>query len=79
MCWLLEGRRVNEIPVDSMQCSSSFLGLGWYASVFQGLFFYAEPDLLVVSRKIEPGLVKGDNERPTMVSDGPELAQDLNL
>jgi hypothetical protein len=44
---------------------------------FRGLFFYAEPDLLVVSRKIEL-LVKGDNEPPTMVFGGPELAQELN-
>jgi hypothetical protein len=36
MSCLLEARRVNEIPVDSMQWSPSFLGLGWYVLVFQG-------------------------------------------
>jgi hypothetical protein len=42
------------------------------------LFFYAKPDLLVVWRKIEPRLVKGDNELPTVVFDRVELAQELN-
>jgi hypothetical protein len=32
----------------------------------------------MVCRKIEPWLVKGDNELPAMVFDGPELAQELN-
>jgi hypothetical protein len=45
---------------------------------FRGLFFYAERDLLMISRRIEPRLVKDDNELPTMVFDGPELAQGLN-
>jgi hypothetical protein len=45
---------------------------------FRGLFFYAKQDLLMACRKIEPGLVKGENELPTVVFDGPELAQELN-
>jgi hypothetical protein len=45
---------------------------------FSGLFFYAKPDLLMVCRKIEPWLVKGDNELPTVVFDGRELVQELN-
>jgi hypothetical protein len=61
-----------------MQWSSSFLGLGWYASVFQGVIFYAKPDLFMVCRKVESRLVKGDSELPTVVFDGPELAQGLN-
>jgi hypothetical protein len=43
-----------------------------------GLFFYAKSDLLMACRKTEPRLVKGDNELPTVVFDGPELAQELN-
>jgi hypothetical protein len=77
MCCLLEARRVNEILVDSMQRSPSFLGLGWYASAFQGVFFDAKPDLFMVCIKTGPWLVNGDNELPTMVFDGPELAQEL--
>jgi hypothetical protein len=73
MCCLLEARRVNEIPVDFMQWSLSFLGLGWYASVF----FYAKPDLFIVCRKIEPQLVKGDHKLPILVFDAPQLAQQL--
>jgi hypothetical protein len=42
MCYLLEARRVNEIPVDSMEWSPSFLGLGWDASVFQGVTLVRE-------------------------------------
>jgi hypothetical protein len=45
---------------------------------FRGLFFYAKQGLFLVGRKIEPWLVKGDNELPTVVFDGPELAQELN-
>jgi hypothetical protein len=45
---------------------------------FRGLFFYAKLDLLMVCRKIEPWLVKGDNELSTMVFHGSELAQQLN-
>jgi hypothetical protein len=32
----------------------------------------------MVYRKIEPRLAKGDDELPTVVPDGPELAQKLN-
>jgi hypothetical protein len=45
---------------------------------FRGLSFYAKPDLLMVWRKIEPKLVKSDNELPTVVFNRPELAQELN-
>jgi hypothetical protein len=45
---------------------------------FRGLFVYAKPDLLMIYRKRESGLVKGDNELPTVVFDGPELAQEVN-
>jgi hypothetical protein len=61
-----------------MQWSPSFVGLGGYASVFHGLLVYAKPDLFMVYRKIEPLLVKGDNELLTVVFDGPELAQELD-
>jgi multidrug transporter EmrE-like cation transporter len=42
MYCLLEALRVNEISVDYMQWSPSFLGLGWYASVFQGVVLLRE-------------------------------------
>jgi hypothetical protein len=42
------------------------------------LFFHAKPDLLMVYRKIESSLIKGDNELPTVGFDGPELAQEPN-
>jgi hypothetical protein len=42
MYYPLEARRVNEIPVDPMQWPPSFLGLGWYVSVFQGLVLLRE-------------------------------------
>jgi hypothetical protein len=45
---------------------------------FRRLFFCAEPDLLMVWRKIEPELVKGDNELLIVVFDGPGLAQELD-
>jgi hypothetical protein len=45
---------------------------------FRGLFFYAKSDLLMVCRKIKPSLVMGDHELPTVLFDGPELAQERN-
>jgi hypothetical protein len=45
---------------------------------FRGLFFYATLDLLMACRKTDPRLVKGDNELPTVVFDGRELAQEFN-
>jgi hypothetical protein len=45
---------------------------------FRRSFFYAKPDMLMVWRKISSWLVKGDNELPTVVFDGPELAQELS-
>jgi hypothetical protein len=45
---------------------------------FKGLFFYAKPDLFIVCRKIGPWLVNSDFELPTIVFEGPELAQELN-
>jgi hypothetical protein len=78
MCCFLEARGVNEIPVDSMQWFPSFLGLGWYASVLQGVVLLREARSAHGLRKIEPWLVEGDNELPTVVFDGSELAQELN-
>jgi hypothetical protein len=43
-----------------------------------GSFFYVKPGLLIVCRKIESRLVKGDSELPIAVFDGPGLAQELN-
>jgi hypothetical protein len=45
---------------------------------FKPVFFDAKPGLLMICRKTEPGLIKGDNELLTIVFDGPELAQELN-
>jgi hypothetical protein len=45
---------------------------------FRGLFFSAKPDLFMIWRKIESRFVKGEYELPTVVFDGPELAQELN-
>jgi hypothetical protein len=42
------------------------------------LFFLAKSDLVMVCRKIEPRLIKGDSELPIVVFDGPELGQNLN-
>jgi hypothetical protein len=42
---------------------------------FRGSFFDPKPDLLMVCRKIELRLIKGDNELPTVVFDGLELAK----
>jgi hypothetical protein len=41
---------------------------------FRGLFFLPKPDLLMIGRKMEPGLVKGDNELPNVMLDKMELA-----
>jgi hypothetical protein len=40
--------------------------------------FHPNRALLIVCRKLEPWLVKGDNELPTLAFNGPELAQELN-
>jgi hypothetical protein len=42
---------------------------------FRWLFVWAKPDVLMIWRKVEPQLTKGDDELPFMMSDGMELVQ----
>jgi hypothetical protein len=42
---------------------------------FGWLFFWAEPDMRMTYQKVGPRLIKGDDERPSAMLNGTELAQ----
>jgi hypothetical protein len=60
------------IPCDCEHHFSAFNYIPW---PFGWLFVWAEPDMLMICRKVKPQLIKGDNELPSVMFDRTELTQ----
>jgi hypothetical protein len=72
-------KSLDQVKSQGIPCNyhHDFLVLNRMLGPFRGFLICLKPDLLMISGKIEPRLVEGDNKVPTVMFDREDLEQPL--